>query len=218
MTLNSKFNILIADDHELILEGLKLQLLDVEEIKQVSIAKNKNELNNILSKNKIDIIFLDIHFGAYDGREIAIERKKNYPNILLAAFTSFDDKETIQTTINSGFDAFFLKTDSIDEMKNWLRKHDFEKMYISSKTKLTYSDFEKKADEREKQHIVLSNREKIILQLILDEKTTKQIAAELFLSVKTIENYRNNIMLKLDAHNLAGMVKKTILLGLLNKN
>ena len=95
MTLNSKFNILIADDHELILEGLKLQLLDVEEIKQVSIAKNKNELNNILSKNKIDIIFLDIHFGAYDGREIAIELKKNYPNILLAAFTSFDDKETI---------------------------------------------------------------------------------------------------------------------------
>ena len=91
-------------------------------------------------------------------------------------------------------------------------------MYISSKTKLTYSDFEKKDDEREKQHIVLSNREKIILQLILDEKTTKQIAAELFLSVKTIENYRNNIMLKLDAHNLAGMVKKTILLGLLNKN
>ena len=210
------YQILIADDHELILGGLKVVMQEIEQVGQVDIVSHKSTLLDALKKKSYDVLFLDIHFGSFDGREIAIELKPLYPNLILAAFTSFDDLETIQSTINSGFNAFFLKSDSITEIANWLLAADFEKIHISTRTKVTYTELNLMKDSKAKHVIQLSDREKEILRLILDEKTTKEIAASMFLSDKTIENYRSNLMFKLDAINLAGLVKKTILLGLLN--
>ena len=210
------YQILIADDHELILGGLKVVMQEIEQVDNVDIVCHKTLLYEALKKKKYNVLFLDIHFGTFDGRQIAKELRRLYPNMILAAFTSFDDLETIQSTINSGFNAFFLKSDSIDEIANWLLLADFEKVHISTRTKITYTELNLIKDNIAKNVIHLSDREKKILRLILDEKTTKEIAASMFLSDKTIENYRANLMFKLDASNLAGLVKKTILLGLLS--
>lgn len=210
------YQILIADDHELILGGLKVVMQEIEQVRHVDIVSHKSTLIDALKKKPYDVLFLDIHFGTFDGREIATELKLLYPNLVLGAFTSFDDLETIQSTINAGFNAFFLKSDSITEIANWLLAADFEKIHISTRTKVTYTEVSLMKDSKAKNVIQLSDREKEILRLILDEKTTKEIAASMFLSDKTIENYRSNLLFKLDAINLAGLVKKTILLGLLN--
>lgn len=210
------YQILIADDHELILGGLKVVMQEIAEVGKVDVVSHKTSLYEILKKNHYDVLFLDIHFGTFDGREIAKELRQLYPEMILAAFTSFDDLDTIQSTINSGFNAFFLKSDSIEEIAKWLLVADFEKVHISARTKITYTELNLMKDYKAKHVIHLSDREKEILRLILDEKTTKEIAALMFLSDKTIENYRTNLMFKLDASNLAGLVKKTILLGLLN--
>lgn len=215
-TYNAPYTILVADDHELILDGLKNVMQTIKVVEKVNTAKNKVELMNELKSNIYHIVFLDIHFGEYDGRDIAKEIKKTYPTIILAAFTSFDDKDTIQSTINAGFNAFFLKSDSMQEIENWLNSATFDTVFISAQTKITYSDLNLITDYKVKNHINLSAKEKEVLRLILDENTTKQIAEKLNLSDKTIENYRSNLMIKLDATNIAGLVKKTILLGLLN--
>ena len=210
------YNVLIADDHQLILGGLKVVMQEIESVSHVDTVTNKAELYAVLKERSYDILFLDIHFGTNDGREIARELRMEYPEMILAAFTSFDDKDTIQSTINAGFNAFFLKSDTIDDIAGWLQHADFSKVHISAKTKITYTELTLVKDSRAKHVIHLSDREKEILRLILDEHTTKQIAEKMFLSEKTIENYRTNLMIKLDASNIAGLVKKTILLGLLN--
>lgn len=212
----NKLNILIADDHALILSGLSELLRKLKEVALVNTAQNKVELLAAIDKTKFDIVFLDIHFGKNDGRDIAKELRTKFPNIILAALTSFDDKDTIQSTSNAGFNAFFLKSDNADEIAEWIQQGNFDTMYLSRQTQQAYAQHTLIKDNKAKNQISLSEREREILRLILDEKTTKQIAEKMFLSEKTIENYRTNLMHKLDATNIAGLVKKTILLGLLN--
>lgn len=211
-----KYKVLIGDDHELILSGLKDLLSKIDEVALVDAVNNRMDLVKMATAKNYDIIFLDIHFGKHDGREIAVELKNKLPHIVLVALTSFDDKDTIQSTANAGFNAFFLKSDDVAEIAKWIKAGDFEKMYLSVQTQNAYAHHTLMKDNKAKHSIQLSEREKEILKLILDEKTTKQIAEKMFLSEKTIENYRTNLMFKLDASNLAGLVKKTILLGLLN--
>jgi DNA-binding NarL/FixJ family response regulator len=212
----SKYSVLIGDDHELILNGLKELLLKIEEVSLVETATDKAELLNVIDNSTFDVVFLDIHFGKHDGRNVAKELREKYPQIILVALTSFDDKDTIQSTVNAGFNAFFLKSDDPNEIAEWLRAGEFSTMYLSRKTQHAYAQHTLLKDNKAKHLIQLTDREKEILRHILDEKTTKQIAEKMFLSEKTIENYRTNLMQKLDATNIAGLVKKTILLGLLN--
>ncbi|MFA6150629.1 MAG: response regulator transcription factor [Chitinophagaceae bacterium] len=211
-----KYKVLIGDDHELILSGLTDLLSKVEEVTQVDTANSRTDLLKMATAKKYDIVFLDIHFGKHDGRDIALELKNKYPNLVLVALTSFDDKDTIQSTANAGFNAFFLKSDDVAEIAKWIKAGDFETMYLSVQTQNSYAHHTLMKDNKAKHSIHLTVREKEILRLILDEHTTKQIAEKMFLSEKTIENYRTNLMHKIDATNLAGLVKKTILLGLLN--
>lgn len=211
-----KYKVLIGDDHELILSGLKDLLSKIEEVAQVDAANNRTDLMKMAAAKKYDIVFLDIHFGKHDGRDIAVELKHKFPNLVLVALTSFDDKDTIQSTANAGFNAFFLKSDDVAEIAKWIKSGDFDTMYLSVQTQSAYAQHTLMKDNKGKHSIHLTEREKEILRLILDENTTKQIAEKMFLSEKTIENYRTNLMHKIDATNLAGLVKKTILLGLLN--
>ena len=215
--LMSKYSILIADDHELILKGLQDFLSTIETIKKVDSAQNYKEILFNLEQNKYDFVFLDIHFGNEDGRNVGKFIRKNYPLTKLIALTSFNDLETIQSTINAGFNAFFLKSDDLNEIKQWLLAEDFEQVYISSSAKNIYTQFHLIKDSKEIHSISISQKEKEVLTLIMEEFTTKQIAEKMFLSQKTIEGYRANLMHKLDVTNIAGLVKKTILLGLLNQ-
>lgn len=212
----NKYSILIGDDHELILNGLKDLLGKVKNVKNIDAVNSKTEVMRAVAVKKYDIIFLDIHFGKDDGREIAIELKQKFPNLVLVALTSFDDKDTIQSSSNAGFNAFFLKSDDVKEIEEWILAGEFDTLYLSKQTKNAYAQHTLLKDNKAKHLIHLTEREKEILRLILDEHTTKQIAEKMFLSEKTIENYRTNLMHKLDATNIAGLVKKTILLGLLN--
>lgn len=212
----NKLNILIADDHALILSGLSELLQKSGKVSLVDTAQNKAELLAATGRTRYDIVFLDIHFGKHDGREIAKELKLKFPGIVLAALTSFDDKDTIQSTANAGFNAFFLKSDDVNEIVEWMEQGAFDTLYLSRQTQAAYAQHTLIKDNKAKNQIHLTDREKEILRFILDEKTTKQIAEKMFLSEKTIENYRTNLMHKLDATNIAGLVKKTILLGLLN--
>ena len=106
--------------------------------------------------------------------------------------------------------------EQVVEIASWIEKGEFDRVYLSQQTQKSYTDYELLNDSKAKQQFNLSDREKEILRLILEECTTKMIAEKLFLSEKTIENYRSSLLLKLEVSNIAGLVKKTILLGLLN--
>ena len=201
--------ILIADDHFLVLDGLELLLSTFDFVETTAKAENYFELKNQLEKEKFDVILLDIHFGKHDGREIVSEIKKIYPEMKVIALTSHSDSATIKSSVSAGFDGYLLKIDGRDEIEKALKSVMNDQKYFSPKTQQVFFE-----TQTSKKKVELTEREMEILQLIVEEKTTKEIADELHLSEKTIETHRGNLMLKLEARNIAGMVRKAIMLGI----
>lgn len=201
--------ILLADDHFLVLDGLEVLLSTFEFVDQTESVLNFIELKDILKKESFDVLLLDIHFGKHDGREIISEIKQLAPQMKIIALTSHSDSVTIKSSVNAGFDGYLLKIDGREDIEKALKAMTNNDKYFSPKTQQTFFEM------RTSRNIVeLTEREKEVLQLIVHEKTTKEIAEQLCLSEKTIETHRSNIMQKLDVKNIAGMVKKAIMQGL----
>lgn len=201
--------ILLADDHFLVLDGLEVLLSTFDFVDQTESVLNFIELKDILKKESFDVLLLDIHFGKHDGREIISEIKQLAPQMKIIALTSHSDSVTIKSSVNAGFDGYLLKIDGREDIEKALKAMTNNEKYFSPKTQQTFFEM------RTSRNIVeLTEREKEVLQLIVHEKTTKEIAEQLCLSEKTIETHRSNIMQKLDVKNIAGMVKKAIMQGL----
>lgn len=204
-------NIIIADDHFLVLDGLELLLSTFSFVKNTERAINYTTLKNHLKKEQYDILLLDIHFGDHDGREIIPEIKQQHNNMKIIALTSHNDIATIKSSANVGFDGYLLKIDGRDEIEQALTTVSNGGKYFSPKTQEAFFNASTSTVNEK-----LTLRETEILQLIVQEKTTKEIAKQLCLSEKTIETHRGNIMLKLETRNIAGMVRKAIMYGLIN--
>ena len=203
--------ILLADDHFLVLDGLEVLLSTFDFVEETKRALNYMELKNILEKECFDVLLLDIHFGKHDGREIIQEIKQMMPEMKIIALTSHSDSVTIKSSVNAGFDGYLLKIDGREEIQKALNAVTHGQKYFSPKTQQVFFE-----THTSKNKVELTEREKEILQLIVSEKTTKEIAEQLCISEKTVETHRGNIMMKLDVKNIAGMVKKAIMQGLVN--
>lgn len=203
--------IVIADDHFLVLDGLELLLSTFDFVQSTARAENYFGLKDLLEKEDFDVLLLDIHFGKHDGREILPEIKRMKPGLKIIALTSHSDSATIKSSVNAGFDGYLLKIDGRDEIEKALKTVMTDEKYFSPKTQQVFFE-----SQTAKTKVELTERELEILQCIVEEKTTKEIADQLCLSEKTVETHRGNLMLKLEARNIAGMVRKAIMLGLVN--
>lgn len=202
--------VLLADDHTIVLDGLELLLSTFDFVKKVNKAVDETTLCDILENNPMpDVILLDIVFGSSDGREICKKLKKQYSTIKLIALTSYSDNSTVKSSIQAGFDGYLLKSEDRNTVMEALQKVVQGEKFFSPQVKNAF--FQQSVSKNKP---TLTKREEEVLRLIIDEKTTKEIAEELFISEKTVENHRSNLMLKLDAKNMAGLVKKAISAGL----
>lgn len=201
--------ILLADDHFLVLDGLEVLLSTFDFVEKTKSALNYMELKNILEEEHFDVLLLDIHFGKHDGRTIIQEIKQLMPDMKIVALTSHSDSVTIKSSVNAGFDGYLLKIDGREEIEKALKAVMNDEKYFSPKTQQVFFETQTSKTKTE-----LTEREKEILQLIVQEKTTKEISEQLCLSEKTIETHRASIMQKLEVKNIAGMVKKAIMQGL----
>lgn len=202
--------IVLADDHTIVLDGLELLLSTFGFVNKVAKAMNENELYQQIEQQKPDLILLDIMFGKTDGKELCKKIKKHYPEIKIIALTSYSDISTVKTAILAGFDGYLLKSEDRQTMIEAIQSVHQGEQYFSPQVKNVF--FQQSIS---KTKLTLTKREEEILKLIVDEKTTKEIAEELFISEKTVENHRTNLMLKLDVKNVAGLVKKAITMDLI---
>ncbi len=203
--------ILLADDHFLVLDGLEVLLSTFEFVEKTQSALNYMELKNILEEEHFDVLLLDIHFGRHDGREIIQEIRQLMPEMKIIALTSHSDPTTIKSSVNAGFNGYLLKIDGREEIEKALRAVTNNEKYFSPKTQQVFFETQTSKTKTE-----LTEREKEILQLIVQEKTTKEIAGQLCVSEKTVETHRTSIMQKLEVKNIAGMVRKAIMEGLVS--
>ncbi|MEO6682081.1 MAG: response regulator transcription factor [Ginsengibacter sp.] len=203
-------NIIIADDHHLIAQGFVNMIHNKLPGTACRSASDLSELQQLLTEHVPDILFQDVRFGKDDARDFIKEILESYPSLKMIIISSLDDSLTIKTLLGQGVKGYILKSDSEIEIFNAIQSVMEGQTYISPEVKRLYTDRELFAQN---QTIRLTPREKSVLDLIIDEKSSKEIALELSLTEKSIENYRSNLLLKFGAKNVAGLVKKALMQG-----
>lgn len=207
-----KINIVIADDEQLFRSGIRF-LLERESNFNISFeAENGKKLVDYIrtTKEYPDIILMDLKMPEMNGVEATKVIHKTHPDIKIIALTSFDSKSFITNMIDVGASSYLLKNTSpkmvvhtINEVYDKGFYYDekvltiIHENIISSSGKRIKSDLDKK---------LLSKREIDVLELICEQYTTAEIAEKLFISPRTVEGHRNNLLLKTQSKNVAGLV------------
>ncbi|SIS94296.1 two component transcriptional regulator, LuxR family [Zobellia uliginosa] len=212
-----KYNLIIADDHKMFIDGLLSILNDAPEFSVRTTAKNGKQVVKYLEINGTDdlhLLITDLSMPEMDG--IALNRavKEKHPSLKTLVVSMHIDGSMIEKLIQNNVDGYVPKNAEKDELLTAMRTIVKGEKYFSQEIKQAYTDamFEnKKQDE-----VHLTDREKEVLKLIADEYTTQEIADKLYLSKHTIESYRKNLISKLQVKNLAGLTKHAIKIGLLD--
>ena len=209
--------ILIADDHQMFIDGIKALLKNEKEIKVVGEALNGEEVLATLEKEKADIILLDINMPQMDGIEATRIIRKKFPEVKIIILTMHNKYEFIAGLAHEGASGYILKNTGKAELLNAIKTVQEGKTFFGKEvTETIMHNLYKKPAEQKIEAVQLTEREKEVLKLIAQEFSTKEIADKLFISENTVETHRKNIMAKLNAKNVAGLVKFALQVGLIN--
>ncbi len=199
--------IMIVDDHPLVIEGLKALIETDKSIEIIGIALNGHQTNQLLKIEKPDVIFLDINLPDCSGIDLCREILLKFPSILIIGISTFNTPSYIQAMLDSGAKGYLLKNTTKDELLKALNTVISHKTYISEEAKSILNTF--KTDTA----IVLTRREREVLQLIASGKSNTEIAKELFISPATVDTHRTNLLAKFKTNNTALLIKQAVKLG-----
>lgn len=211
-----QYNLIIADDHKMFIDGLLSILRDAPEFAVTTTAKNGSQVLKYLDINGVEDLHLlvtDLTMPEMDGIELNKIVKEKYPTLKTLVVSMHIDGTMIDKLIRNNVDGYVPKNAEKEELLNAMRTIVGGEKYFSPEVKKAYTDA--MFENRKAEEISLTDREKEVLKLIAEENTTQEIADILFLSKHTIESYRKNLISKLQVKNLAGLTKQAIKMGLL---
>ncbi|MCX6272320.1 MAG: response regulator transcription factor [Bacteroidetes bacterium] len=201
--------ILIADDHQIVRDGLKALLSGIPEISIVGEAADGDELFIKLKIIEADIVLLDISMPGLSGIEICRELSSAYPGLKVVILSMYSSEEFVFQAFRAGASGYLPKNISRQELIDAIQKINFGEEYISPSLSSGWANnLMKRAKEKPlSDPEVLSRRELEILKLCAEGMTNKDISEKLFISIRTVESHKNHIMQKLDLRTTADMVK-----------
>ena len=213
-------NILLVDDHQIIIDGLKTLLEGVPNIGQLYEALTGAATLQIVSTSAINLVLLDINLPDRSGIDICAELKKQDENIKVIALTMYGNAGYINKMVKAGADGYLLKNTGKEELISAIETVMSGERYFSKQvTDILVAGMQGTKKPKSSDFIQkLTRREKEILQLIIDEYTTDEMAAKLFISPTTVISHRKSLLRKLNVKNVAGLVRKTFEFGLLDTN
>lgn len=197
--MNKIYNTIIVDDHPIVVEGLKKLLSSIEYINIKATFNKGNCIYGYADLSSVDIIFLDIFLSDNNGIDLCYKLKKDYPKIIVLGISSQSERSIVMQMIKNGANGYLLKSASLNEIKRCLKDAIDKKLAFCDEVtkimnKLTVNDF--KSIPR------LTLREKEILQLLKQGKSTQEISDELFLSYLTVQTHRRNLLTKFEVKNV----------------
>lgn len=212
-------NVSIVDDHPMVISGLTNMLQSFKHIHVISHFFNGKDLLDGLPQYLPDVILMDIMMPGIQGPDLVKQVKALYPQIKVLAVTSLDTPGQIRNMMQCGCSGYLLKNTDQNILLDAIEQTFAGAEYIEPalKEQLVQSVLrfkEKNETSNYAQKIVLTRREKEILQLIIQENSNQEIADKLFVSLRTVENHRFNLQQKLQVKNMIGLVKVAIQMGL----
>jgi len=209
----AKTKILIVDDHHVVIEGIKSALKDHPEFEVVGKAVDGLEAVELVKSLGPDIVIMDISMPNLNGLDATEQIKKFDPEICIVIYSMYADKELVIDLFKAGISAYVLKDDPLSDLILALKAVKGGGTYFSTMAPTILLRHMEELEEKtasEDSFDVLSQREKEVFQLLAEGKSIKKIANQLFISPKTVESHKYNIMEKLQAESIVDLTKIAI--------
>lgn len=204
--------ILLADDHKILRDGLRTVIEKHAHLQVTGEASNGREAIHLCRKLRPDVVIMDVAMEGLNGMEATGRILQESPEIKIIGLSMHSNKRFILGMFKAGAFGYLLKDSDSDELIKAIETVMANKKYISQDISGTI--LQELISPTENQDIELSPREKEILQLLAEGKSSKEIAGILFLSSKTVDAHRKNIMDKLNLHTLPDLTKYAVRTGL----
>lgn len=201
---NKKISVVIVDDHPIVTQGIETILAKEKDLVIAGSFNNGADFLLFLKSNDVDVVLLDISLPDINGIDLCLKIKKINPNICVLALSNHAERTLIMQMIQNGASGYMLKNASVDELKKCIKAGLNGDIAFSNEVR----DIIAKPSINElKDRPKITQREKQILRLIAEGKTTIAIAEDLFLSPLTVETHRKNLMQKVNAKNSLELIK-----------
>jgi DNA-binding NarL/FixJ family response regulator len=192
--------VFIVDDHYMVIEGIHSLLQHEKEIEWMGHAMNAASCLAFLQKEQPDVIFMDISMPDKSGIDLCKEVSEKYPLISVIGLSTFNQQSFIQKMMENGASGYVLKNATQEELLEAIATVMQGKNYLSFEASQTLR-------KTEEAHVVLTRREKEVLELIAEGMTNNEIAQKLFISTGTVDTHRKNLLAKMEAKNTASLIR-----------
>ncbi|GEJ46152.1 MULTISPECIES: response regulator transcription factor [unclassified Chryseobacterium] len=203
---NEKINIVIVDDHPIVIEGLRMMLNSQSFFNVAGSFASGAETLSFIRSQMTDIVLLDITLPDANGTELCRDIKKISPHTSVIMFSNRSERSIIMQSIQNGASGYLLKNTSIDELVVCIRGALSGDIVFCNETKQIIS----RPSQNDLPIPRLTKREKQILQMVAQGKTSSVIAEELFLSPLTVDTHRKNLLQKFQAKNSTELINRAI--------
>lgn len=212
-----KINVLLVDDHTVVRQGLRALLSSEEDIEVIGEAENGRQAVQMASQSPPDIVVMDVAMPLLNGLEATRQILKSIPSAKVLVLSSYSDDDCVQQMTEAGISGYLSKQTAADDLVKAIREIQKGNNYFSPsivrrlKSRLQDAFTNGQATKR---NIELTSREAEVLQLIAEGFPNKQIAAELTISIKTVEKHRQQVMNKLNIHDVASLTRYALSKGM----
>lgn len=195
--------VFIVDDHYMIIEGIRSLLRDESSIEWVGHAMNAESCLAFLHNEHPDVLLMDISLPDKTGIELCKEVKQKYPSVFVIGLSTFNQQSFIQKMMDNGASGYVLKNATHHELMEAITTVVQGKTYLSFEAGKTLQRIKNNS-------VVLTRREKEVLELIAEGLTNNEIAAKLFVGTSTIDTHRKNLLTKFEVKNTATLIRMAV--------
>ncbi|NQU33685.1 MAG: response regulator transcription factor [Bacteroidetes bacterium] len=215
--MTKEIRVLLVDDHQIIIDGLQSLLISEEGIRVISNANNGREALELLRVVDVDMVLMDIDMPVMNGLDAAKIIKEKYSNTKVIILSMHSESAMIKDLIEIGVDGYLLKNTTKEELIDAIKKVSIGDRYFSSDVTLSLLTKEKSnKNNLTNSGIKLTTREIEIIKLIVEGYTNREIGDQLFISHRTVDTHRTNLMKKLEVNNVAGIISYAIKNGFIS--
>jgi len=209
--------ILLADDHALVRAGLRALLAELPDVEVVAEAGDGHEAIGLIREKKPDVALVDVTMPKLNGIEVAARVKKEMPETRVVIVSMHADDAYVHRALVAGAAGYLLKTADRAELEMALRAIGRGERWLSpAVSKKVVAGYTGGGPPRDEPFERLTPRQREVLQLIAEGLSTKEIAARLDVSVKTVDTHRTELMERLGIHGVAGLVRYAIRVGIVH--
>jgi DNA-binding NarL/FixJ family response regulator len=213
--LAKPITVILADDHTLVRAGIRALLEKLPSVKVIGEASDGREVLNLVKAQRPDVVLMDIAMPGLNGLEAAERMTRDFPEVRIIILSMHNNEEYVVRALKAGVVGYLLKKAAMAELETALHEVVHGKIYLSREAKL-HTNFPLRGIAGQSSPLEkLTGRQREILQLIAEGQNTKQIGDLLKVSPKTIEYHRMKLMVSLNLHDIPGLVRFALRVGLI---